>query len=81
MPDDNRRTSLHKQNSSENVEEVPQLKLSTDNQIVMGKAQNKEKREKKNFFSFLKQNTVSEGDKSNTGRKAKTYARTEGVLA
>ena len=47
----------------------------------MGKAQNKEKREKKNFFSFLKQNTVSEGDKSNTGRKAKTYARTEGVLA
>ena len=65
MPDDNRRTSPHMQNSSENVEEGPQLKLSTDSQIGMGKAQNKEKREQKSF-SFLKQNIVSEGDKSNT---------------
>ena len=64
MPDDNR-TSTHKQNSSENLEEGPQLKLSTENQIVMGKAQNKEKREQKKSFSFLKQNMVSEGDKSN----------------
>ena len=32
----------------------------------MGKAQNKEKREQKKSFSFLKQNMVSEGDKSNT---------------
>ena len=66
MPDDNRRTSPHMQNSSENVEEGPQVKLSTDNQIGMGKAQNKEKREQKKSFSFLKENMVSERDKSNT---------------
>ena len=52
MPDDNRRTSTHKQNSSENLEEGPKLKLSTDNQIVVGKAQNKEKREQKKSFHF-----------------------------
>ena len=55
----------HKQNSSRNLEEGPKVKLSTDNQIVMGKARNKEKT-RKEILSFLKQNTVSEGEKSNT---------------
>ena len=32
----------------------------------MGEVQNKEKREQKKSFSFLKQNMVSDGDKSNT---------------
>ena len=47
MPDDNR-TALHKQNSSKNLE----VKLSTDNKIVMGKAQNKEKTRKEIFVIF-----------------------------
>ena len=64
IPDDNRAAS-HKQNSSRNLEEGPKVKLSTDNQIEMGKARNKEKT-RKEILSFLKQNTVSEGEKSNT---------------
>ena len=51
MPDDNR-TASHKQNSSKNLEEGPKLKLSTDNQIVMGKGQNKEKTRKEIFVIF-----------------------------
>ena len=39
----------------------------TDNRIVMSKAQNRKKKGKKYFFKkFLKQNMVSEEDKSNT---------------
>ena len=44
MPENNR-TASHKQNSSKNLKEGPKVKLSTYNQILMGKAQNKEKRE------------------------------------
>ena len=44
MPDGNRAAS-HKQNSSENLDERPQLKLSTENIFMMGKAQNRQKRE------------------------------------
>ena len=53
MPDDNR-TASHKQNSSKNLEEGPKLKLSTDNQIAMGKAQNKEKKRKEEIFFIFK---------------------------
>ena len=50
MPDDNR-TAPHKQNSSKNLEEEPKLKLSTESQIMIGKAQNKEKKEnRRNLF-------------------------------
>ena len=45
--------------------------LSTDNQIVKGKAQNWKKRERREkrrkICNFSKQNIVFQGDKSNTG--------------